>query len=261
MHYKHSAEGLILLFQNPKYIPLILIISFVLICVCEYFMKKNYASTLYKGIIEQEKEEEEKTSEDMYYEQTIRWRTYLEENGYNWQDDYDVEKVLPRAKEKIRLTQEYLTRNPKDIYIIAEKANLYSLLHNYELAKKDYEIVLKNYPKDERIIRQYASIIYGLNGVNHALEVLNSMYKDIPKGAEYYYSCSAIYRTDKNYNTAIEFITKAIELEPDNFFYYACRANLYKIIGNTEMYNSDNGMYNQLREKREKLLIEKYHNN
>ena len=34
-----------------------------------------------------------------------------------------------------------------------------------------------------------------------------------------------------------------------------------KIIGNTEMYNSDNGMYNQLREKREKLLIEKYHNN
>jgi len=110
------------------------------------------------------------------------------------------------------------------------------------LSKRNISEFEKRPPKEQESAFDYNEIgddYYFQNDHNKAIEYYSKAIELEPNNAKYYYNCGISYFKLKEYSKAIEYYSKAIELEPDNTIYYFNRGISYSWLNEYEKTNED----------------------
>ncbi|MBQ4115708.1 hypothetical protein IJD34_09940, partial [bacterium] len=166
------------------------------------------------------------------------WKKFLKSNGINI-----IKSLDPSVSKKIlHLTNIFLTKHPKFIHIVLERAKLYENDNNYRAAEIDYLEYLNKFPTDKFVIDSYTAMTCRYKGKEFAITTLENFYRKIPKEQLYYCALANIYSEANEYDNAIMLINKAINLCPDDdekAYFYSQRALIHLKNNNTELYEQD----------------------
>ena len=208
------------------------------------------------------RKEEEKHDIIQENDSVKSYMDYLEENNFNPTYE-EKEENTPLYTKELELCNSYIENHPDNFYGKERRANLYLLLNQYQKSIEEYKYLMNKKPDDYRYILGYARAYSHSDNLSLALNTINNFYIGKDKDYLYYLALGEIYYITKNYETAIENYTKAINLSDEHFayLYYQHRAKVYKEIGQMDKYNADMKKYNESEElqKKEHDDMDSYH--
>lgn len=154
----------------------------------------------------------------------IAYTDYLIGHGFDPFAKIDNINTNLKNEEELKLCEQYIKENPNSTYGIYKRAKLNFLLHNYDIAKRDYLSLLDKSPTDTLYISSYVDCYIMENKPVEAKDILERYYKNIKKDTRYYGHLGRIYTDIDNLDLAIENYKKAIELEPSSTYKYELEA-------------------------------------
>ena len=172
---------------------------------------------------------------------------YLKKNGIKSYEEKFIEQCKndPMGIENISVQEEinscnvFIGKNPNNMYAISRRAFLYSSMKDYNEAIRDYNYLMKKDPKNFDYVENCAMMYAYINDLNTALNLINNFYINKKKDSEYFYTLAKIYEIVKDFNFALKNYNQAINLNPNNEFYYDGRAFVYKQMGDEDKYQRD----------------------
>ena len=148
--------------------------------------------------------------------------------------DYSQEEIEERTEKGKKLFDEFVSHIDEDIVDRLERlSEVICQCGNRELGKYAFDKAIKKFPKHAPLYIGRATEVYRRNNIKKDKELA-----DINKAIEldpdnpFFYSMRAIYYLDaEEYQKALADYTKAIELEPEDDTYYGLRSSVYEQLG------------------------------
>ena len=150
--------------------------------------------------------------------------------NYSIKDAYNylVKGNLNKAK---KITEYYLTKNPKDLNALQILSAVFFQSKDFENAKLVLERLIEINPSNAQIHNNYALTLFNLSEFDNALECLNKAIKIDQNYAEAYYNRGNVFLKLQKKESALKSFDHAIKLKPDYKIALNNRGNLLKDIG------------------------------
>jgi tetratricopeptide (TPR) repeat protein len=133
------------------------------------------------------------------------------------------------AAEKIAL--KLVADSPKlpEVYILL--GTIYSAVHKYPEAAKQFEQALKIYPDNSEAYNNLGVVYRQMGKLGQSLKAIEKSIELNPKSAEMWYNLGNVHKMDDNIPLAVDAYTKAIELDPEFVRAYNNLGTLYEKMG------------------------------
>lgn len=142
----------------------------------------------------------------------------------------------------VKLYKQVLAKNKNDTYATLGLATAYQYLGQYTQAKPLYTKVLETFPQDQQVMSNLLSIIINETPYESVYLISNLADKNM-NSPLIQAQASVAYTRVKNYQKAIDYIKRAIELDQTNLEYKYNLAVLYDL---NENYSQAKFLYNEL---------------
>ncbi len=128
--------------------------------------------------------------------------------------------------------------SPSDVCSLYNLANEYKLKKKYQKALNVYNDIIDINPKEEKAYKSRAEIYSQFNNEQYAEREYARLVKNVPYSPSGNYHMAMIYENISEYETALKYINKAIELLDDReyskIWFYNARADILKKMGRYE---------------------------
>ena len=136
--------------------------------------------------------------------------------------------------------------DPQDASIYANQGYLFAKLEKYDEAISDYCRAIELDPDNAVAYNNRGSIYIVLGRTDEAISDLNKAIELKAEVANPYKHLGNIYKEQSDYTRSIEFLSKAIELNLEYKDAYLLRAEVYRLLGETEKAAADEEMAKKL---------------
>jgi tetratricopeptide (TPR) repeat protein len=126
------------------------------------------------------------------------------------------------------LNAEY-NKNPENILFLFEKAEINHILGNMPDAIADYDKILSVFPSNYKALLEKARFSLMQNQWDNAIIYYNELLQNYPPVEEFYNNLAIVYLNLKKYDSALEKLNQAIELNPVNCDALYNRSKLYSM--------------------------------
>lgn len=223
------------IFSIASIIFIIVIISYIVYILFSYLMiaikLKRISAKKYDF------DDEEETQDEKEY------RLYLKNNKLKPISKHNFEAPEVQVERELEVCSEFIKQNPNNIYALEKRIFLNSNLKAYEDIIEDYKSLMKKNPDNFEYVSMCAKYYALLQDLRTALNLVNNFYVGKEYDDKYYDTIGDILRSLKDYKLALENYTKAIELNPENRFYYLKRSFVYKELNQMDKYEEDSKIF------------------
>ncbi|WP_196888878.1 tetratricopeptide repeat protein [Aureivirga sp. CE67] len=188
---------------------------------------------LERGLVYRELGNFEKAMEDLEI-YTTNYPENVETNlllGNLYYDSKQLEKTVSFYTEKIKAY-------PKELEYYFHRGTAYHLLQKFDLETQDYEFILSENENHFAALNNLALLKTKENDIDGALELYLKCYEINDDNEATNFNLGGIYDTKKDYQKAIHFYSKAIEINPKEEFLLK-RAEVYKKVEEKELLLAD----------------------
>ena len=225
-----------------------------------FFIICNYATYIVFGLIaillpififkeaKSCKELEESTKNlKLESQQLLDFSSYIEANSSKYNNPEQIDKKY-RTEKALEIYGKFIEENPDNLLALETRAETLKENGEYEKALEDYKTLLTKNPKNfEYILGQ--AITYALMGdFRTGINLINNFYKYKKQDDKYHVAMGDILFAIKKHDLALDYYTKAIELNPTNSTNYLARAEAYKKLKEMKKYHEDMQKCNELRD-------------
>ena len=140
--------------------------------------------------------------------------------------------------ESVKFYKQFTKEQPGFVCSYYNLANEYKLKNKYQDALNTYDDIIEINPQEEIAYKRRAEIYSKFNNENKANHEYARLVKNIPDSVNGNYHMALIYENIYEYETALKYIDRVIELlgdrEYDKAGFYEVRANILKKMGRYE---------------------------
>ena len=139
--------------------------------------------------------------------------------------------AVSNPKQSLKEVEIALKLDPLFVDVWTLKGDILNKMGDKAGALKSYEKALSTTPHDMQILENKYMILSKSGEYQKALDVAFTMLEIAPDDSGVANNISGTYTCLHDFNNALHFRNKAIELKPNNEFYYLARGNLYVQLG------------------------------
>ena len=126
-----------------------------------------------------------------------------------------------------KIFQELLKTNNDSLELLYEYGLFCKNLKNYHLAKRVFLTLIRKFPSSINSYILLAELLRMENKFNDAEKVLQKALKINPKHGDLFYNLALLYFALRNFDNALIYIDKAIQLSSNNYIYQLLKSEIY----------------------------------
>lgn len=148
----------------------------------------------------------------------------------------DANMMLGNPGEGLRAIQKLCDRNPYRIELQARLAEAYARVGDFAASNETYDSIAALHGKSIEVTNKKLTNYVTMNDTLGAISEMRTLLATAPMNAEYNISMGGLMQTFGMRDSALVYLNRAQEAEPDNGYTYLAKAQYYMLNGDTAQY-------------------------